>query len=389
MERFRIEVADAVLDDLRRRLDGYRGIERGIVSDWSHGVPTEFLDRLVDHWRTAYDWRAEEARLNTWNHYRSDIDGTTVHFVHEPGKGPDPLPLVLTHGWPWTFADYRALVGPLTDPAAYGGDSADAFDVVIPSLPGFGFSNPARPDLNFWKAADLWVRLMVDRLGYERFAAHGCDMGAMLTAQLAHAHAERLIGIHTVIAIPPMVFSVERPWADLMGRALEGLDGAARQDALAQERRYAAHIGVQCLSPLTLAHGLHDSPVGLAAWLVEPRYRWSDCHGDVESCFSLDDLITTVMLYWVTRSIPSAVGFYSNAWRDPWRPAHDRMPMMEAPTGISWFGADQQPAAMQAAGVLYDLRYTGTHERGGHFAPVEQPAAVVDDIRATFRTIRA
>jgi hypothetical protein len=144
VERFRIEVDDAVLDDLRRRLDGYRGIERGIASDWSHGVPTEFLDRLVDHWRATYDWRAEGARLNAWNHYRGDIDGTVVHLVHEPGKGPDPLPIVLTHRWPWTFVDYRALVGPLTDPGAYGGDPADAFDVVIPSLPGFGVGTSRR-----------------------------------------------------------------------------------------------------------------------------------------------------------------------------------------------------------------------------------------------------
>jgi hypothetical protein len=139
---------------------------------------------------------------------------------------------------------------------------------------------------------------------------------------------------------------------------------------------------------LTLAHGLHDSPVGLAAWLIEPRYRWSDCDGDIESCFALDDLITTVMLYWVTSSFPSAVGFYSNAWRDQWQPSHSRVPMMEAPTGISWFGAEMHPAAMEVAGALYDLVYTGTHDQGGHFAPVEQPAAVVEDIRNTFRARR-
>jgi pimeloyl-ACP methyl ester carboxylesterase len=387
-EPFRIEVAEAVLDDLDDRLDRHRGIQQGITSDWSHGVPTEFLQRVVDHWRNGYDWRAEQDRLNAAHHFLAEIDGTTVHYVHERGKGPNPLPLVLTHGWPWTFDDYRALVGPLTDPAAHDGDPADSFDLVIPSLPGFAFSTPTRPDLNFWKAADVWVRLMVDGLGYDRFAAHGCDMGALLTSQLAHKHAERLVGIHTVIAIPPMVFSVDRPWADMMGAALQGLDGTARDEALAMERRYGAHIGVQCLSPLTLAHGLHDSPVGLAAWLVEPRYRWSDCGGDIESCFSLDDLITTVMLYWVTGSFPSAVGFYSNAWRYQWEPSHQRLPLMEAPTGITWFGADMQPAATEAASALYNLVYTGTHERGGHFAPVEQPIAVVEDIRATFRELR-
>ena len=233
-----------MLDDLRRRLDGYRGIERGIVSDWSHGVPTEFLDRLVDHWRTSYDWCAEEARLNAWNHYRTDIDGTTVHFVHEQGKGPDPLPIVLTHGWPWTFADYRALVGPLTDPAAYGGDPADAFDVVLPSLPGFGFSNPARPDLNFWKAADLWVRLMVDRLGYGRFARarlrHGGD-----AHRATRARARGTTGRHP--------YRDRDPADGVLGRAAVGrphgwrAPGTRRfgtRRALAQERRYRrAHRG--------------------------------------------------------------------------------------------------------------------------------------------------
>lgn len=213
-------------------------------------------------------------------------------------------------------------------------------------------------------------------------------MGALLTSQLAHKHAERLVGIHTVIAIPPMVFSVERPWADLMGRGLDELDARARAEALASERRFAAHIGVQCLSPRTLAHAFHDSPAGLASWLVEPRYRWSDCDGDIEACFSLDDLITTVMLYWVTGSFPAAVCFYSNAWRYQWQPSHDRQPMMEAPTGLTWFGPDLGSGAAPAAAVLYNVVYTGTHEHGGHFAPVEQPAAVIADIRATFRDLR-
>ncbi len=390
-EPYVIDVPDAVLHDLRDRLDRYRAVTSGGTDDWSAGVPPAFLQRLVDHWRTGYDWRAEERRLSELPHFRAEIDGAPIHFVHQGGKGPDPLPLVLTHGWPWTFRDFLAVIGPLSDPASHGGDPADAFDVFVPSLPGFAFSAPLeRTDLNFWKAADLWVRLMVDVLGYERFAAHGCDLGAILTSQLAHKYAERLVGIHTVMAIPPMVFSVERPWADVTGGNLGGLDDPTRAHVLAAERRYAAHIGVQCLSPQTLANALHDSPVGLASWLVEPRYRWSDCGGDIETCFSLDDLISTVMLYWVTGSFPTAVRFYSNAWRDQWQPSHDRHPMMEAPAGLTWFRPDLPPGAETgAAGALYNVVFTNTHDRGGHFAPVEQPEALVADIRATFRHLRA
>ena len=390
-EPFPISISDGVLADLRDRLERFRPASSGSPDDWSHGVPSGFLQRLVVHWLTAYDWRAEERRLNDLSHFRADVDGIGVHFVWERGKGPDPIPLVLTHGWPWTFDDYRSLIGPLTDPAAYGGDPADAFDVVVPSLPGFIFSTPlAKTDLNFWKTADVWVRLMTDGLGYERFAAHGCDMGGMLTAQLGHRHAERLIGIHSVGIMPPMAFSVERPWADVTGGMTAGVDGPERVAALAVERRYAAHIGVQCLSPQTLANAMHDSPAGLASWLIEPRYRWSDCAGDIESCFSLHDLITTVMLYWVTGSFPSAVRFYSNAWRDPWRPSHDRTPPIEAPTGLSWFRHELPSGARSGewASALYNVVFTNTHERGGHFAPVEQPDAVVSDIRATFRALR-
>lgn len=388
---FSIEVSDEVLADLDTRLEAYRPITTGGTDEWDSGVPPAFLDRLVRHWRTAYDWRSVERRLNRRSHFRAEIDGAPIHFIHEQGKGPDPIPLVLTHGWPWTFDDYSSVIGPLSDPAAHGGDPADAFDVVVPSLPGFAFSTPmTRTDLNYWKTADLWVRLMVDGLGYERFGAHGCDSGALTAAQLGHRHADRVVGIHSVGGAPPLVFAVDRPWADVTGGILLGVDDAHRAEALAFERRFAAHIGAQSLSPQTLAAGLNDSPVGLAAWLIEPRFRWSDCDGDIERCFSLDDLITTVMLYWVTESFPSAVRFYSNGWRDRWTPAHNRLPMIEAPTGISWFRADRPLRQSRYEGVttLFNVVLDNAHDRGGHFAPVESPQALVDDIRATFRPLR-
>jgi microsomal epoxide hydrolase len=386
---FSIEIADEVLADLHARLGAYRPITTGGSDDWESGVPPAFLDRLVQHWHKTYDWRSVERRLNQMPHFRAEIDGTPIHFVHEPGKGPNPLPLILTHGWPWTFDDYSSVIGPLSDPAAHGGDPTDSFDVVVPSLPGFAFSAPmVRTDLNYWKTADLWVRLMVDGLGYQRFGAHGCDTGALVTAQLGHRHADRVLGIHSVGGPPPLVFAVDRPWADVTGGALRGVADADRAATLAFERRFAAHIGVQSLSPQTLAAGLNDSPVGLAAWLIEPRFRWTDCGGDIERVFSLDDLITTVMLYWATDSFPSAVRFYSNGWRYRWTPSHDRRPLVEAPAGISWFLADLPPRPSTDRAGLFNVVYDNTHDRGGHFPPVEKPQALVDDIRATFRTLR-
>jgi microsomal epoxide hydrolase len=386
---FEIEIADKVLVDLDARLDAYRAISTGGTDDWESGVPPTFLDRLVRYWRTRYEWRPVEQRLNQLPHFRTEIDGAPIHFVYQPGTGPNPLPVILTHGWPWTFDDYSAMIGPLSDPAAHGGDPADAFDVVVPSLPGFALSSPmTRTDLNYWKTADLWVRLMIDGLGYERFGAHGCDTGALVTAQLGHRHADRVMGIHSVGGPPASVFAVDRPWADVTGGALRGIAEADRSATLAFERRFAAHIGVQSLSPQTLATGLTDSPAGLASWLIEPRFRWTDCDGDIERVFSLDDLITTVMLYWATDSFASAVRFYSNAWRYRWTPSHDRQPLVEVPTGISWFLADLPPRPSTDRTGLFNVIYENSHDRGGHFASVENPEALVEDIRATFRPLR-
>jgi pimeloyl-ACP methyl ester carboxylesterase len=387
---FRIAVADERLAEIRRRLEAFQDLDTIGTDDWDFGVPQRFLRRFVDYWLHEYDWRKVEDRLNALSHYRATVDGVPVHFVHERGRGPRPIPLVLSHGWPWTFYDYVHLIGPLTDPAAHGGDPADAFDVVIPSLPGFAFSTPLTvPDLNFWSTADVWVHLMQDVLGYGRFAAHGGDMGALLTSQLAHRHADQLIGVHTIGALPPMAFNVDRPWSDITGGILEGLGADERPAGLAFERRFAAHTGVQSLAPRTLAYAMSDSPVGLAAWLIEPRYRWSDCGGDVESSFSLDHLTTTVMLYAATGAFPHAVRYYANAWRNQWTPSHDRQPMMEAPAGISWFSFDMPPGSRtELVGSLYNIVYENTHQQGGHFAAVEQPEAVVADIRATFRGLR-
>jgi pimeloyl-ACP methyl ester carboxylesterase len=329
---FRIAIPDARLEDLEQRLRRVNWPRDLANDDWRYGTNGAYLRELVDYWIEGYDWRAQERALNAFDHFRVQIDGVPIHFVHAKGRGPDPLPIVLTHGWPWTFWDVHRVIGPLCDPAAHGGDPADAFDVVVPSLPGFVFSTPLeKPGVNWWRTADLWVSLMRDTLGYERFAAHGGDWGALVTMQLGHKYEDLLVGIHLSNAFPMLVFAGERPWS--IGEAAAGVapGSALRPQAVAWERKFASHIAVHVLDPQTLAYALHDSPVGLCAWILERRRAWGDCRGDVESRFSKDHLLTTMMLYWLTDSFVTSVRYYYEAAEHQWQPVHERAPAIAVP----------------------------------------------------------
>ncbi len=386
---FVVDVAPAVLDDLRDRLARTRLPADVANDDWGYGVNGRALGALVEHWHGAYDWRAAERRINEVPHYRTRIDGIPVHYVHARAKGPRPLPLVLTHGWPWTFWDFRDVIGPLSDPGAYGGDPADAFDVVVPSLPGFGFSTPLERPLAIWEVADVWARLMGDVLGYDRFGAHGGDLGGMVTAQLGHRYADRVAGIHLAPrAVRLDAYDLRRPWADLVAGTIP--DGSSVDPALvAWEERKVAHATVQLLGPQTLAYGLHDSPAGLLAWLLERRRSWSDCAGEVEAAFSRDDLLTGATIYWATESFVSSARIYRDTWRRRWRPDHDRVPVVEAPTAVQLFTADLPPGASTAwIGEYFNLVRLSEVRPGGHFAAAERPDAVVADLRAFFRPLR-
>jgi pimeloyl-ACP methyl ester carboxylesterase len=388
-EPFRIEIPEARLADLRERLRRTRWAPDFGNDDWRYGTNGAYLRGLTDHWLERYDWREHERAMNAYPHFLTRIDGIPIHFLHVRGRGPRPIPLILTHGWPWTFWDFRQVIGPLSDPGAHGGDPADAFDLVVPSLPGFAFSTPLETTgVNWWRTADLWVSLMRDVLGYERFAAHGGDWGTLVTMQLGHKYAEHLVGIHVVGAFTLPVFQGDRPWS--LGEVVAQLapDPALRARAIAWERRFASHVAVHQLDPQTLAFALHDSPVGLCSWILERRRAWSDCGGDVERRFSKDDLLTTIMLYWLTESFGSAIRFYYEAVANPWVASHARTPVVGAPTGISLFQADMPPGAVDWTAGFYDRRLLRIHPSGGHFAPAEEPAAVVDDLRATFRALR-
>lgn len=248
--------------------------------------------------------------MNEWPNYRTELDGLPIHFVHVKGKGPDPIPLILSHGWPWTWWDFHKVLGPLTDPGAHGGDSADSFDVVLPSLPGYGYSSPlTEAGVQWMTTADLWVRLM-EGLGYDRFAAHGGDWGGLITAQLGHKYAGKLIGCHIGVCTPMTLVETGLPTEDQYAdHEKDRFHHTAKQ----MSEHATSHLVVQSDDPQTLAYGLHDSPAGMASWIIERRRSWSDSKGDVESVFSKDGLITTTMVYWVTETMVTSMRYYWEA----------------------------------------------------------------------------
>lgn len=389
---FTISIPDERIEDLHARLDRARFPADLGNGDWGYGVNRDYLADLVGYWRTDFDWRRQEHEINAYDHYRVELEGVPVHYMHVPGKGPDPMPILLAHGWPWTFWDYRKLVDRLSDPAAYGGDPADAFDVIVPSLPGFGFSMPLeRTGLAIWDIADLLARLMVDVLGHERFAVHGGDYGVMVAAQLGHKHAQHVAGLH--IAPRPMrldMWNNDRPWVDLVAGSPLPEDDDDRASLLAWERRKVGHAVANILDPQTLAYGMHDSPVALAAWLLERRRAWSDCHGDVESVFSRDELLTNFSIYWFTDSFVTSARLYQENWRRGWQPVHDRMPVVEAPTAMTLFRADMPAnASVDWAEDYYNVQRLNESFEGGHFAAAEKPDRIADELREFFRGLRS
>lgn len=390
IEQFSVDLPQARLDDLRERLERARFPHDYANDDWSYGTNAGYLRELVEYWRDGFDWRAQERAINRFHHYRTQVDGIPVHFIRVPGRGPAPMPLILSHGWPWTFWDLHKVIGPLADPAAHGGDPADAFEVIVPSMPGFGFSTPlTRTGINFWTTADLWHTLMTRTLGFERYAAQGGDWGALTTTQLGHKYAASLHGIHISTVAPLALFNHERPW-DVTGGMLApaSFDAAQRAAFLAWQGRIASHVAVHVLDPQTLAYAMHDSPVGLLAWLIERRRAWGDCREGLEAAFDRDFLLTTATLYWLTDSFVTSVRFYAEAARNLWQPAHALAPMVQAPTGISHFTHDGTVGLGTGMESLFNLVFQRHHEHGGHFAPAEAPQAIVQDIRDMFRPMR-
>jgi len=383
-EEFEVNIPEGDLAELRFRLERTRWADDFANQTWRYGVERSWLEDMIRYWIEVYDWRAQEALINAFPAYRVHIAGMPVHFLHVRGKGANPLPLVVTHGWPWTFWDMRHLIGPLSDPAAWGGDSADAFDVVVPSLPGFGFSSPLRRDgVDVAVIADAWAELMSEVLGYERFGAYGGDWGAMVSAQLGHAHPELMVGVELSMAvIPGLSRSDVHPgdWA-----SDEGWMPARMSEV---EPAIRSHLGVHVCDPQTLAYALADSPAGAAAWLWERRRAWSDCGGDPLSVFSREDLITNAAIYWLTGTTTTSMRLYAEQMTRPWPLRPGSAPGIAAPTGLAVFPKDLVFLPRRVVEAHCDLRRWTVMAKGGHFAPAEQPAMLVEEIRSFFRPLR-
>jgi pimeloyl-ACP methyl ester carboxylesterase len=400
-DRFVVSIPQETIDDLKTRLRGTRWPADIDEKDDYYGTSQAYLKDLVDYWLNEFDWREAERQLNQWDNYRVTVDGSPIHFIRQAGTGPAPIPLIMSHGWPWSYREWAKVIGPLTDPAAHGGDPADAFTVIVPSLSGFAFSTPTgRPDMNFWKMAELWHQLMTEHLGYQKYAAAGSDYGALVTGQLGHKYARELYGIWLSHRIHLDIFQGDRPW-DITGGALvpEGIPAPLQHDIVSMQQRFASHVAVHILDNQNLAYGLADSPVGMLSWILRRWTKWSESGGDVESVFPRDHLLTNATIWWATNSITSSIRSYANANRYPWTPSHDRTPIIEAPAGITFLGYENPPGVPTSQVVQrfldnprekpwYNPVYLKAHEHGGHFTPWENPQAVIEDIRATFRPLR-
>ncbi|MFD4695241.1 epoxide hydrolase family protein [Streptomyces sp. NPDC058463] len=365
---FRVGFPDADLADLGERLARTRWPDKETVGDWSQGVPLAYLQELAEYWRSTYDWRAAEARLNALPQFRTEIDGLGIHFLHVRSRHPQAKPLLLSHGWPGSVIEFLDIIGPLTDPE----DPADAFHVVCPSLPGFGFSDkPAEAGWTVERTAAAWAELM-NRLGYERYAAHGTDWGSFLTGILGESDAEHLVGIHLAMpfARPP------QEQVELDERDLAGL--AALKEFQTHEGAYSV---LQATRPQTLGYGLSDSPVGQLAWMIEKYWAWSDHDGDVEKVIPRDRLLDAVTLAWLAGTGTSSARIY---WE-----SHNKMALgrVDVPTACSVFPKDARMPRAWCAHRFTDLRRWTDHEQGGHFPALEQPDLLVEELRSFFRTL--
>ncbi|POX45008.1 epoxide hydrolase [Streptomyces sp. Ru71] len=385
---FRLDIPQSALDDLHDRLDRTRWPDQLPGTGWAYGVPVDYLRDLVHHWRHRYDWRAAEARLNEWPQFTTTIDGQNVHFAHLRSPEPDATALILTHGWPGSIVEFLDVAGPLADPAAHGGDPADAFHVVVPSIPGFGLSGPTtEPGWEAGRVADAWAELMT-RLGYERFGVQGGDWGAAISRELGRAHPERVIGVH--LNLLPGAQQLTEPTP----QELEALAPEERQEALRSWRSWqewfregSGYAAAQSTKPQTLAYALTDSPVGQLAWIVEKFREWTDSEELPEEAVDRDRLLTNVMLYWLTGTAGSSARIYYERAHTAGRAAAPQEPST-VPTALALFPKEIQiPLRHRAERTENLVRWT-RFGRGGHFAAMEEPDLLVGDVRAFFRQLR-
>jgi len=377
IERFQLRVDDSILDDLRSRLARTRFPDQIAGTGWEYGIPIDYLRELVAYWRDEYDWRAQEARLNELPHFRTSIDGQSIHFIHARSVHADAFPLLIMHGWPGSVVEFLDVIPRLTDPESYGGRGADAFHVVAPSLPGYGFSEPTRTSgWDVRRIARACIELM-GRLGYPRYGAQGGDWGAQIATRIGAVDPEHCAAIHLNMPL------AGRPKDPCPLTDEEKADLAAMARFQEEESAYALE---QASKPQTLGVALNDSPAGLLAWIVEKFRTWSDCDGHPENVYTRDQLITNVMLYWVTQTVPSSMRLY---WEFKHSGSWGNAPeFVGVPTGVGRYPKEVLRFPRSWVERHYNVTHWAVMPRGGHFAAMEQPELFVEDLRNFFRTVR-
>jgi microsomal epoxide hydrolase len=367
MEDFRIEVPEADLIDLRERLARTRWPSEAPAEPWVQGTPRAYLQELVDYWQDGYDWRAAEARLNSYPQYLTEVDGQRIHFLHVRSPHPGALPLVLSHGWPGSVVEFLDSIGPLTDPP----DPADAFSLVIPSLPGYGFSGPTTQ--TGWNPRHMAAAFgtLMEQLGYSRYGVQGGDWGSLISCNMADLEPERVVGLHVnFLSVPPP----------------KGEEPPAHEPATRFAATGTGYQQIQGTKPQTIGYLLDDSPAGLAGWIVEKFREWSDCAGDPERSFSKDQLLTNIMIYWVTRTGTSSARLYWEM-RQAGRAALPQG-IITVPTGVANYPGEMGRTQRAWAERRYNIVHWTNPDRGGHFAAMEVPDIFVEDVRAFFRLVR-
>jgi pimeloyl-ACP methyl ester carboxylesterase len=386
ISKFKINVAPEMLSDLRQRLKNTRWSYQIEGTGWDAGTDLEYLRELVNYWQDAYDWRKHEAALNQFAHFKTELGDFGIHFIHERGKGPNPFPIILTHGYPDSFYRFAKIIPMLADPESFGGKAEDSFDVVVPDLPGYGFSDNPKKVGSVFQVNDAWAQLMTEKLGYKKFGAHGGDWGSTVTEQLARSHADSVVAIH--LTDVPFGHILQKP-GDLSPAEKKFFE--RNDEWMKKEGAYAL---IQSTKPRSLAQGLNDSPAGLAAWIVEKFQGWSDCDGKIESRFTKDELLTNIMIYWVTQTIgPSFLTYfdYANASALAWMKEGMKklVGSSKVPAAFAIFPKDISHPPREWAEKFFNVQRWTEMPRGGHFAAMEEPELLVEDMRDWFRDYRA
>ena len=376
IEAFRIAATDAQLDDLKQRLRNTRWPEPECVDDWTQGIPLSYTRELCQYWLEHYDWRAREEQLNRFPQFRTTVDGLGIHFIHARSPHPDAMPLVMSHGWPGSIVEFHKVIEPLTNPTAFGGDAADAFHVVAPSLPGYGFSDkPSRTGWNVQRIARAWSQLM-QRLGYTRYAAQGGDWGAAVTMYIGVQDPDNCLGIHMNLVLAPPDPTMD----DLTDQEKSALEGMKYYNAW--DSGYSKQ---QSTRPQTLGYGLTDSPAGQAAWIIEKFWAWMDCDGHPENIVTRDELLDNVMLYWLPATATSSARLYWESFNE----AFARRDPVNVPVGCSIFPKEIFRTSRRLAEKRFaNVVYFNELDKGGHFAAFEQPESYLREVRACFRGLR-